>query len=71
MVLFLPGVLLAAESIKQGNHIYKLSSADKFSKSIDATHYGDSQRKIKGSKYHFLVRRGYDDFYYVYERIGD
>jgi hypothetical protein len=62
---------LADESIKQGNHIYKLSSTDKFSKSIDATHYGDAQRESKGSKYHFLVRRGYDDFYYVYERIGD
>jgi len=62
---------LAAESIKQGNHIYKLSSADKFPKSIDATNYGNVQRESKGSKYHFLVRRGYDDFYYVYERIGD
>jgi hypothetical protein len=62
---------MADESIKQGNHIYKLSSADKFSTSIDATHYGDSQRETKGSKYHFLVRRGYDGSYYLYERIGD
>jgi hypothetical protein len=62
---------LVAESIKQGNHIYKLSSDEKYSTSMDATSYGNAQRGIKGSKYHFLVRRGYDNFYYVYQRIGD
>jgi hypothetical protein len=62
---------LVAESIKKGHHIYKLSSDEKFSTSMDATHYGNAQRGSKGSKYHFLVIRGYDNFYYVYERFGD
>jgi len=69
--LTLQGVFLTDDRIKQENHIHKLSPDNKFSTSIEAAHYGDGQRMEKGSKYHFLVRRGHDNYYYVYQRFGD